>query len=182
MNAQRRVPFRRQMTVEQVFSTVDAFLAPRPRQSPWNLTDYLSNAVYYLVEEWVGGELGDQKKQLVDKFAAQMTEGQLMVARAQIESRVTANESVRDAPTTQANEKPIFQGYIDQYQEFLTAIDEAVEKKEKVELVHKAFARSTGKSLPEALQVTKAFAGLGGRRKKTQKRRRVRRVTRRRRV
>ena len=168
------------MTQVQVFSAVDAFLVPRPRRNPWDLATSLSNTVRFLVEEWEQPELtADQKKELVGKFAKQMTDVQLGIARGEVNDRVATLTGTRDAPTTQANERAVFQGYIDQYTQFIAEIDAAIEDKEKVTLVHKAFARKTGQSLPEALELTKQYSGLGARRRRTRRVHRRRRVTRR---
>jgi hypothetical protein len=186
MNAQRIRRLNHMMTTEQTFSVVDDFLAARPRRNPWDLVDYLSSTIAFFVEVWDGDLHADSKLELVNKFAAQMTAGQLGVAQSQVEDRVETLTGTRDAPTTQANERVAFDSIINNYREFLAAIDTAIENKEKVELVHKAFARGTasedapkGLFLPEALEKTKKYSGLGGRRRKTRKSHRRRRVTRR---
>ena len=174
------------MTTEQTFSVVDAFLTARPRRDPWDLVDYLSNTIVFFVEAWDGDLHADTKLELVNKFAAQMTVGQLGVSRVQVEERVTTLTGTRNAPTTQANERAALDSIINDYREFLTAIDTAIEKKEKVVEVHKVFARGTasedapkGLFLPEALEKTKEYAGLKGGRKTKRRAHRRRRVTRR---
>jgi hypothetical protein len=155
------------MTETQVLQTIQDFLKTKPAG--------LANSVKFMIGRVVEDlDVEVPKQKVMNMLATALSSEELDDIYEDIQAKSEKKRQVRDAQTTQAHERPIFQMYMDDYAEWADTIKGA-----KAEKTKRSVAEiSVAKNMPMGMFSKEVSKFLGGR---TRSRRSCRKQTKRRR-